>query len=313
MVCRWLLLCIALCYMPAPDHRPPRIRFIVHPSLCSLRGLQLSGVGNGVQLREHGLAVAADLPGGCYRLYGCPTRGRHCSRSEAYLLSAITCALHSTGPLHCRLCLCSGGRQPAGPARLPDRRAAEGQVRRHRADGCVLHYIWAVLNARMTPVAFSTLGPCVGRAGTCAPGFDCASVRAGHGSERRRSGGEALDHCRLNLNLRASLLSLPSDDIYNAQGQIRKRAILSYLLQGRGPLTSTGCDRGAFVRTAGQALPDLQARRLGLALPPCVQWDRVPTSTARLLWAAAHLSSSMLLPSSCSSALCRARPSVRMA
>lgn len=49
-----------------------------------------------------------------------------------------------------------------------------------------------------------------------------------------------------------------ADDIYTPKGQIRKRAILSYLLRGRGPLTSTGCDRGAFVRTAGQALPDLQ-------------------------------------------------------
>lgn len=48
------------------------------------------------------------------------------------------------------------------------------------------------------------------------------------------------------------------DDIYSAKGTIRKRAILAYLLRGAGPLTSTGCDRGAFVRTAGQALPDLQ-------------------------------------------------------
>lgn len=42
-----------------------------------------------------------------------------------------------------------------------------------------------------------------------------------------------------------------TDDIYNSKGQIRKRAILSYLLRGSGVLTSTGCDRGAFVRTAG--------------------------------------------------------------
>ena len=39
------------------------------------------------------------------------------------------------------------------------------------------------------------------------------------------------------------------------------------LLQGKGGLTSTGCDRGAFVRTAGQALPDLQVRFVpGMAL-----------------------------------------------
>ena len=42
-----------------------------------------------------------------------------------------------------------------------------------------------------------------------------------------------------------------ADDIYSAKGAIRKRAILSYLLRGAGPLASTGCDRGAFVRTAG--------------------------------------------------------------
>ncbi|EFN50890.1 hypothetical protein CHLNCDRAFT_28598 [Chlorella variabilis] len=42
-----------------------------------------------------------------------------------------------------------------------------------------------------------------------------------------------------------------------------------YLLGGRGGLTSTGCDRGAFVRTAGQALPDLQVRFVpGMALDP---------------------------------------------
>ncbi|PSC67760.1 glucose-methanol-choline oxidoreductase [Micractinium conductrix] len=58
-----------------------------------------------------------------------------------------------------------------------------------------------------------------------------------------------------------------TDHIYNSKGQIRKRAIASYLLQGKGGLTSTGCDRGAFVRTAGQALPDLQVRFVpGMAL-----------------------------------------------
>ncbi|KAL4424367.1 hypothetical protein ABPG75_001668 [Micractinium tetrahymenae] len=60
-----------------------------------------------------------------------------------------------------------------------------------------------------------------------------------------------------------------SDHIYSPKGQIRKRAIAAYLLQGRGGLTSTGCDRGAFVRTAGQAQPDLQVRFVpGMALDP---------------------------------------------
>lgn len=60
-----------------------------------------------------------------------------------------------------------------------------------------------------------------------------------------------------------------TDHIYNDKGQIRKRAIASFLMLGRGGLTSTSCDRGAFVRTAGQALPDLQVRFVpGMALDP---------------------------------------------
>lgn len=58
-----------------------------------------------------------------------------------------------------------------------------------------------------------------------------------------------------------------SDHIYNSKGQIRKRAVLNYLLRRRGPLTTTGCDHGGFVRTAGQDLPDLQLRFVpGMAL-----------------------------------------------
>lgn len=61
-----------------------------------------------------------------------------------------------------------------------------------------------------------------------------------------------------------------TDEIYSDKGKIRKRAIASYLLGGRGGLTSTGCDRGAFVRTAaGKASPDLQVRFVpGLSLDP---------------------------------------------
>jgi choline dehydrogenase-like flavoprotein len=61
-----------------------------------------------------------------------------------------------------------------------------------------------------------------------------------------------------------------ADEIYSDKGKIRKRAIASYLLGGRGGLTSTGCDRGAFVRTAaGKASPDLQVRFVpGLSLDP---------------------------------------------
>lgn len=62
-----------------------------------------------------------------------------------------------------------------------------------------------------------------------------------------------------------------SDHIYSEKGKIRKRAILNYLVRGRGPLATTGCDRGAFVRTAAAtgSLPDLQIRFVpGMALDP---------------------------------------------
>ena len=63
-----------------------------------------------------------------------------------------------------------------------------------------------------------------------------------------------------------------SDHIYNHKGGLRKRAILSYFLLGKGPLTSTGCDRGAFMTTGAakdQNVPDLQIRFVpGMALDP---------------------------------------------
>jgi len=62
-----------------------------------------------------------------------------------------------------------------------------------------------------------------------------------------------------------------SDHIYNEKGRIRKRAILNYFLRRRGPLTTTGCDHGAFVRTPAATgnLPDLQIRFVpGMSLDP---------------------------------------------
>lgn len=69
-----------------------------------------------------------------------------------------------------------------------------------------------------------------------------------------------------------------SDHIYNPRGSIRKRAILQWILFGKGALTSTGCDRGAMVRTdaARNNAPDLQIRFVpGMALDP----DGVSTYT----------------------------------
>jgi choline dehydrogenase-like flavoprotein len=63
-----------------------------------------------------------------------------------------------------------------------------------------------------------------------------------------------------------------TDHIYNEKGGLRKRAIANYLLRRRGPLATTGCDHGAFLRTPSSksaSLPDLQVRFVpGMALDP---------------------------------------------
>ncbi|GBF88787.1 choline dehydrogenase [Raphidocelis subcapitata] len=61
-----------------------------------------------------------------------------------------------------------------------------------------------------------------------------------------------------------------SSEIYGIGGTIRLGAIAQLLLQGRGPLATTGCDRGAFVNTrGGSGDPDLQIRFVpGYALDP---------------------------------------------
>lgn len=61
-----------------------------------------------------------------------------------------------------------------------------------------------------------------------------------------------------------------TDHIYDEKGDIRPNVVLDYLLWRKGPLTSTGCDRGAFLRTTKQhALPDLQMRFVpALSLDP---------------------------------------------
>jgi hypothetical protein len=55
-----------------------------------------------------------------------------------------------------------------------------------------------------------------------------------------------------------------SSEIYGLGGTIRLGAIAQLLLQGRGPLATTGCDRGAFVNTHGGG----HARALPAALSP---------------------------------------------
>jgi choline dehydrogenase-like flavoprotein len=52
-----------------------------------------------------------------------------------------------------------------------------------------------------------------------------------------------------------------TDQIYKiGSTKIRKRALLAYALFKKGPLTTTGCDHGAFINTLSGPQPDLQVR-----------------------------------------------------
>ena len=68
-----------------------------------------------------------------------------------------------------------------------------------------------------------------------------------------------------------------TDHLLTKSGRLRAGAVLNYALRRKGPLTSTGCDHGAFVSTGarnadgdlGKAVADLQVRVApGLALNP---------------------------------------------
>lgn len=86
------------------------------------------------------------------------------------------------------------------------------------------------------------------------------------------------DHpaCLSAFTLRASAGAISiTDQLLSRSGRLRPGAVLNYALRRRGPLASTGCDRGAFVATGaraadlGAAVADLQVRLApGLALNP---------------------------------------------
>ncbi|GLC45037.1 hypothetical protein PLESTB_001461800 [Pleodorina starrii] len=61
-----------------------------------------------------------------------------------------------------------------------------------------------------------------------------------------------------------------TSEIYDSKCNIRLGAVAKYLFGRRGPLATTGCDHGAFVRTsASHSQPDLQMRFVpGCALDP---------------------------------------------
>lgn len=86
------------------------------------------------------------------------------------------------------------------------------------------------------------------------------------------------DHpaCLSAFTLRPSAGAISiTDHLLTKSGRLRPGAVLNYALRRRGPLTSTGCDHGAFVSTGarsadlGPDVADLQVRLApGLALNP---------------------------------------------
>ena len=52
-------------------------------------------------------------------------------------------------------------------------------------------------------------------------------------------------------------ISCVTDELLRKNGSVRLRAILNYTLFKKGPLTTTGCDHGAFVSTMGARLGTL--------------------------------------------------------
>jgi hypothetical protein len=45
-----------------------------------------------------------------------------------------------------------------------------------------------------------------------------------------------------------------TDELIDKRGKVRLSAILNYLVRGRGPLATTGCDHGALISTRGTPL-----------------------------------------------------------
>ncbi len=54
-----------------------------------------------------------------------------------------------------------------------------------------------------------------------------------------------------------------TDQLLRASGKVRTRAMLAWALFRKGPLTTTGCDHGAFVSTTGAERPFLHHRANG--------------------------------------------------
>lgn len=46
-----------------------------------------------------------------------------------------------------------------------------------------------------------------------------------------------------------------TDELVDRKGKVKLTAIVNWLLRGRGPMATTGCDHGALVNTRGDFYP----------------------------------------------------------
>jgi fatty acid photodecarboxylase len=98
----------------------------------------------------------------------------------------------------------------------------------------------------------------VGVAGGSGGNSDGAGVDSPHVGANLQDHPATLVTCAFQERFREMCLT---HGIYGDGFKVRASAIASLLLLGRGPLATTGCDRGAFVRTTpDKTQPDLQIR-----------------------------------------------------
>jgi hypothetical protein len=83
----------------------------------------------------------------------------------------------------------------------------------------------------------------------------------------------------VSYKLKSSVGHIAStDDVYNDNGNVKWSEMFNWAVFGKGPLTSTGCDRGAFVKTAAagaDAQPDLQLRFINGTCLLGMSWNDV--------------------------------------
>ena len=164
-------------------------------------------------------------------------------------------AFTQTGPqpcLPCHACLQPGGRT------LPSGKSATVSV---KSGGEVILAAGAIHSPQI--LLLSGVGP--------ATDLNDAGVQCVVDSPN--VGANLQDHpaCLSAFTLKESAGEIAiTDHLYHKDATLRKRQLLNWAVFGKGPLTSTACDRGAFVKTEEKLKQaDLQLRYVaGCALNP---------------------------------------------